>query len=138
MRVSSQPYGLDPEIIRPTPVGRALMVDDRDFRTHLLVGATINDHFVRGVVFLMSRDKTAKCTEEQSTNKWSKVSAVLKCLGQLERTTVRPQIRIIQRNAILQSNVAAYEGTKSGFEPCFSERRLEAGDIVIVIRRITD
>lgn len=116
-----------------TETGAYLLSDAVDLRRNLFDSLTIDSRTKRGVVALIgSTFSSDRSVREYSTNTWRTVSDAVRSLGKLERQRRTPQIRIVQRDAIFQSTVAPYEGSRSGFDAAFLARPLKAGDIVIL------
>lgn len=135
--LTSQPFARGPQRTFPSDTGKTLMMGDMwDFRLHLVNEYTTDDRERRGVVCVirLPSSESVSC-EEYSTNQFSTVAAALRTLGKLDRRTRKPQIRIVQRDCILQSTIGPSGSTASGYEPWFLERQLQAGDIIIFTLR---
>lgn len=117
-------------------MGASLFSDRSDFRLEIFDQQTLDDRARRGVVCLVRGDfLVTRKVEERSTNEWRKVSDVLHSIGMLNREKSKPQIRLIQRNAILQSSIYPSARTANGYSSEFLEQRLDVADTVIVCLR---
>jgi hypothetical protein len=131
--VPSQTFTPQPVRKVPTDTGSSLLADCSDLRRHFFDQQTIESRVRRGVVSLLRQDFIATGrVEERSTNEWLRVSDVLRIARQLDRKGTRPQIRVVQRDSILQSRIGFPSISQGGFSPAFLERQLEPGDIVVV------
>ena len=129
----SQTFTPQPVQKMPTDTGRSLLADCSDLRRHFFDQQTIESRVRRGVVSLLRQDFIATGrVEERSTNEWLRVSDVLRVARQLDRKGTRPQIRVVQRDSILQSRIGFPSISQGGFSPSFLDRQLEPGDIVLV------
>ena len=129
LQLSSEPLAApsDALIERPMQAGRDFLQPCRDFRLKYYSGHEIDDRVRRGRVFLIRNTPGPLDERSFSTNDWPNVSAVLQRLNLLD--IPGPQVRIIQRNMILQSDSVI----SSGYEKQFLNRPLFAGDIVILV-----
>ena len=110
--------------------GSFLLVESQDFRLTLLDRKDLEDKVRRGKITLINSGyMTGEPMLEYSTSEWHTVSNALKQLRLLERTTSKPQIRVLQRDSILQSS---YYSSKTPYEPWFLQRELQAGDAIII------
>jgi hypothetical protein len=129
----SQPFAPRPGVPVPTPTGNYLLCEASDLRKNLFEGKTIDDRVRRGVVSHIRPDfLVTKEVIEHSTNTWNTVSNALRQLGMLERKQRTPQIRIVQRDRILQSSMDSRVGSGSGFSSWFLDSQLQAGDAVVI------
>jgi len=112
------------------------MVEAEDLRLVLFSGDDVFDRIRRGVVcVLRSNASVTGVAEEKSTNEWKTVGAVLQSLKMAERTGAKPQIRVVQKDTILQSTIGPWP-SPGGLNARFVEQELKAGDIVIITKRI--
>ena len=131
--ISSQPIAPRPNVAVPTDTGKYLLGEALDFRKNLFDEHTIDDKIRRGVVSLVRPDFiVTKTTTEHSTNTWNTVSTALHSLGMVQRNHRTPQVRIIQRDRILQSSLDFSVAEDSGFSSSFLDCHLQAGDVVII------
>ena len=120
-----------------SPVGTGRLYESQDLRLFLFDRATVHDRVARGVVCIVPADVrfaalADSAPTEYSTNECLQVKDALRRLGILERSRHRRQVRVIQRDAILQSSVDVASGPKDGYSKEFLERKLSPGDVLVL------
>jgi len=111
------------------------MLEGEDLRLVMFSRDDVMQRVQRGVVCVLRSNASATgVAEEKSTNEWKTVGAVLHSLKMAERTVAKPQIRVVQKDAILQSNIGPWP-SPGGLTTRFVEQELKAGDIVILTKR---
>jgi hypothetical protein len=136
LRAAAQSVPLKPDNNQLTQTGLYLLHESDDFRRNIFDAVKLESQIRRGVVSCLQTDFYASGrVEEHSTNDWSNVASALRSLGMLERLRQKPQIRVVQRDSILQSTIIPFLGPQSGCEKGFLERELRAGDIIIITLR---
>jgi hypothetical protein len=96
-----------------------------DFRRYLIPMGMINSLSDRNKVYLIS---WMSGQSEHDATEWTNVSAMLKSLGYSKRRQRTPQIRVVQKDTIFQSERERLDH----FDPVFLKWPLHAGDIVIL------
>ncbi len=119
--------------ILPTPTGLSLLGESRDLRLNYFSQDTIDARTRDGIVslikynFIVRQEATSR-----STNDWGSIRSVLLELKVLDRTTRRPQVRVVKRDSIVQSSLDAHDDPGSGFSDMFLNTKLAGGDIIII------
>jgi len=105
-----------------------LLRHQNDFRHNVIPLATIKA-LVDSNQVLLIKGYGSFSNNEYSAIEWTNVSAALKTLGLLDRKPLTPQIRVIQQNAIIQSDLY-YNG--EGYDKGFLTWPLSAGDVIVL------
>ena len=121
----------------PTHFGSTLLHEFSDFRLSLFERTKLDDRAARGVICVVNAgvgigEVEDAAVNEYSTNQCQKVADALRRLGILERSRLKPQVRVVQKDAILQSTVGPRIGAKDGYSSEFLEHKLSAGDVVVL------
>jgi hypothetical protein len=133
LQLGSQPLPPEESKFYPETVAN-LLKQQTDFRHYFFTADKISSRRDRDMIFLIRRHFDPSIEqEEHSAQEWTNVSAMLKSLNYLERSSRYPQIRIVQRNAIIQSDM---EHFGNGYDNRFLDWPLSAGDVVSVSPRI--
>ena len=116
----------------PTEFGQYLLGDCADLRRHLSDEEALQGRLSRGVVSVLRQSFLVDhSVEEYPTNTCPTVERMLETLGVRNRRKPLPQIRIIQRDEILQSSLWPWTDS-NGYSPRFLQHELSAGDIIIL------
>jgi hypothetical protein len=120
---------------RPTSFGSQLWSEMPDIRLHCLSENDLDDKSRRGVVSFctVAHFEGEGCSEYPVVN-YPTVGDILQKTHLLKRKSWKPQIRVIQKDAIFQSSLDD-TNTVSGFSPEFLQRKINAGDIIVVSLR---
>ena len=138
-RLPDQPYPPSEGVKKPTNFGRTLLGENPDFRLGIFKQQIIDDRCKRGVVcYSFGGDLEGPNVSEYPTNQWQTIADAMQYISALDRKTLKPQFRIIQKDAILQSSICPPFGdsdTASGYSKGFLQQKLYAGDIIILLPR---
>jgi len=136
-KLHAQPFRLPEEKGQPTQFGNILLREGQDFRLHLFGRGVIDDRTKRGVIcFVMYGQLENKYISEHPAKHWQTVEDALRGMSLLDRIKQKPQIRVIQKNVILQSSTGTLlnaEELQSGYSAEFLQQKLNAGDVIILL-----
>jgi hypothetical protein len=126
---------LQKDVKLPTNFGIGLFSEIPDFRFNFFTEQQINDRIKRGVICVVRSGSVS----EHSFEYCKTVAVALKEISLVDRNTSRPQIRIVGKRSILQSEVnypsVISSSGLSGFSTDFLQHKLEAGDLIIICQR---
>lgn len=118
---------------RPTAFGSRLLFEIQDIRLHCINESELEDKCRRGVVSFYSLSQlNGQGCRERPVGQFRTVGDVLRDTTRLTRRSRKPQIRVIQKDAVFQSSIDD-DGPSSGFSPDFLQLKLNAGDIIVVL-----
>jgi len=124
-RANSQSYSVvNPVIlISEIPDLRLLVIENK---------TNLDQRISHGVICVARRGRLDNAyLEEHSTNTWKTVRDACRDLKILERSKQRSQIRVIKRDAIVQSSIDPPGSTGNGLTDEFLRTPLQAGDVII-------